>query len=66
MPASPITPALIRRVAEGLAGTTAAAVIEAGRVRVTIVANGGQTVLPSPDDEDAARLSCDEAFGVRP
>jgi hypothetical protein len=66
MTASPITPALIRKVAEGLAGTTASVVIEAGRVRLIVVANGAQTVLPSPDDEDAARLSCDEAFGARP
>lgn len=66
MPAARISSALVNRVAQGIAGTGAAAVIEDGRVRVTIVANGAQTVLPSPDDDDAARLSCDEAFGVRP
>jgi hypothetical protein len=61
MPASPITPALIRKVAEGLAGTTASVVIEAGRVRLIVVADSAQTVLPSPDEGADA---WDKAVGI--
>lgn len=67
MPAPRISSDLVNRVARGIEGTTATAVIKDTKRGIeVIVANGTQTVLPSPDEGEAARLSCDKAFGVRP
>ncbi len=69
MPAARLSSALIRRVALGVAGTGAAAVIEDVRhgLRVTIVANPANLALPLLDNGgDEAERSCDEAFGVQP
>jgi hypothetical protein len=65
MPAPRISSALVHRVATGLQGTGAAAVIEDIKrgVRITIVANGGQAVLPSPDAEEN---EWDKAVGIEP
>jgi hypothetical protein len=53
MPAARISSALVHRVATGIAGTGAAAVIEDGRgVKITIVANKDGVSVASDDPFD--------------
>jgi hypothetical protein len=52
MPAARISSALVNRVATGIAGTGAAAVIEDGRIKITIVANKDGVSVASDDPFD--------------
>jgi hypothetical protein len=60
MPAARISSQLVHRVAQGIAGTGAAAVIEDGRIKITIVANKDGVSVASDEGVDA----WDKAVGI--
>jgi hypothetical protein len=66
MSAARISTAVVRRIAEGVAGTNTFAVIEdVERGLRVIIASPGTIALPwSVGQKNEAEQSCDEAFGL--